>query len=215
MSVDTCGYSTSVERYGQRVRRGWLIGLVTLVVVLAACGGDGDVATPAEPIATAPSAAAGIELPPRPRDIRIDGIDPCSLLSAQQRAELGLDGEARTRPSSTQLYGSGNQICVISVYQPRYVLVGILVVTTTGIERWTAGELDARIVPVELEGFPALVAEPRQYTQYCNVIVDIAPGQLVDVQYRDGGNSPAIPQGELCMHARSVASSVVNTLQSR
>ena len=41
-----------------------------------------------------PSAAGPPPLPPRPREVRLDGVDPCSLLTSEQRADLGFQSAA-------------------------------------------------------------------------------------------------------------------------
>ena len=54
-----------------------------------------------------------------------------------------------------------------------------------------------------------MVAVPRQFTDYCSVDVDVAPGQLLDVQFGDGGYRPPIPQRDLCVRARQTAEAAV------
>ena len=58
------------------------------------------------------------------------------------------------------------------------------------------------------------VAKPTRFTEYCTVIVDVAPGQLLDVQFRDGGRQPPIPQEQLCRDAEQVAGVARGTLLS-
>ncbi len=60
-----------------------------------------------------------------------------------------------------------------------------------------------------------MVAVPRRFTEYCSVDVDIAPGQLIDVQFRDGGNRPQIPQHDLCVRAQQTAEAAVASLLAR
>jgi hypothetical protein len=90
--------------------------------------------------------------------------------------------------------------------------LGIGLVTTSGIDLWTTGRLDADVSAADVHGFPAVVAVPRRFTEYCSVDVDVAQGQLVDLQFRDGGNRPQIPQPELCARARQVAEAVMASL---
>jgi hypothetical protein len=44
------------------------------------------------------------------------------------------------------------------------------------------------------------------------VVVDVAPGQLLDVQFRDGGCKPPIPQDQVCRGAEQVAGTAMGTL---
>lgn len=182
------------------------MGLVLSVVLLVA--GCSSVA--GEPT---PAAEPAVELPPRPRELRLDGVDPCSLLTEAQRAELGLDARPVFDLSPSQLYPGGDvPTCVIGGFEPRAVTVALSVVTTTGIELFTAGELAADVSPIEVHSYPAVLAVPTRSTDWCTVILDVAQGQLLDIQYADGGREPAIPQTDLCRDAKTVAEAVMSTM---
>jgi hypothetical protein len=178
--------------------------VVVVLLLLAGC-----TTLPGQPAPAAPAPAQ----PQRPRDVPIDGVDPCSLLTEEQRAELGLDGRPVLDRSPTNLYPGGDvPACVVSGFEPRAIWVAVSLVATTGIERYTAGELLVDVRPAEVQGFPALTAVPRDFTEWCSVIVDIAPGQLIDVQFADGGGMPPIPQEQLCDDAAVAADRVMGTL---
>jgi uncharacterized protein DUF3558 len=181
-----------------------------MIMVLLLLSGCTTVAGQPQPADPAPPTSAG---PARPRDMPIDGVDPCSLLTEEQREELGLDGRPVFDSSPTNLYPGGDvPACVVSGFEPRAVWVGVNLVATTGIERYTSGELLVDIRPTEVHGFPALTVIPRDFTEWCSVIVDIAPGQLIDVHFADGGRKPPIPQDQLCDDAAVVADRVMDTL---
>jgi hypothetical protein len=192
-----------------------LLGAVLAVLLTSACAVQGS-ASPETP-STSPAARPGgaVELPPRPREVRLDRVDPCSLLTEEQRAELGLDGRPVFSQAPVGLYGGADvPLCTIGGFDPRAVTVGLSLVTSTGIERYTSGELAAELRPITVRGFPALVAVPTRFTEYCTVVVDVAPNQLIDVQFRDGGRRPPIPQPQLCEDAQTVAGEVMATLLS-
>jgi hypothetical protein len=158
------------------------------------------------------SGPAAVTLPARPRDVPIDGVEPCSLLTEQQRSELGLDGRPSSSTASSALFGGDEPACVVRGFTPRAVSVGVGVVTTAGIELFTSGKLDATVTAMQVQGFPAVVAIPTRFTDYCSVFVDVAPGQLLDIQFADGGRKPPIPQGQLCRDAGRVADATMRTL---
>jgi hypothetical protein len=154
-----------------------------------------------------------IELPSRPREVRVDGVDPCSLLTAEQRAQLGLDGRPGFDLSPSDLYpGADVPACVVRGFEPRAVAVGVSIVTTAGIELFTSGTLAAEISSASVQRFPAVVTVPTRSPDWCTVIVDVAAGQLLDIQFGDGGREPPIPQPQLCEGAQSVADAVMVTL---
>ena len=44
--------------------------------------------------------------------------------------------------------------------------------------------------------------------------IDVAPGQLIDVDYADDGGQPPVPLNQLCAGARAIADAVLTTLLS-
>ncbi|GAA3076939.1 hypothetical protein GCM10010464_46330 [Pseudonocardia yunnanensis] len=142
-------------------------------------------------------------------------MDPCSLLIPEDRAKLGLDARPVSDSAPSLLYNGGEvPLCTVGGSQPRAIVVGLGVVTTAGIELFVSGKLAAEVRPIQVQGFPAAVAKPTRFTEYCTVIVDVAPGQLLDVQFRDGGRQPPIPQERLCRDAEQVAGVAMGTLLS-
>ncbi len=180
-----------------------------MIMVLLLLAGCTTIAGQPQPAAPAPPTSAG---PARPRDVPIDDVDPCSLLTEEQREELGLDGRPVLDRSPSLLFPGDVSMCVIRGFEPRAIVVSVGLVTTAGIEFFTSGNLAADLASIDVAGFPAGLARPTQYTQFCNVFVDIAPGQLVDVQALDGGGQPAIQQDQLCRDATQAATAAIESL---
>jgi hypothetical protein len=97
-------------------------------------------------------------------------------------------------------------------FQPDAIGLAIGAVTSTGIERWYEKDLAAEISPLTVAGFPALIARPVRFTDYCSVEVDTAAGQMLDVQFSDGGRQPPIPQADLCAKAGRAAQELMKSL---
>ena len=159
-----------------------------------------------------PSAAGPAPLPPRPREVRLDGVDPCSLLSREQRVLLGLESEPRASNPHVELFRGDVPTCTMIGFRPDAIGLAIGAVTSIGIERWHEKDLAAEISPLTVAGFPALVARPLRFTDYCSVEVDTAPGQMLDVQFSDGGRQPPIPQADLCTRAGRAAEELMKSL---
>jgi hypothetical protein len=162
-----------------------------------------------------PSAPSGVLLPPRPREVRLDGVDPCSLLKPEQRAELGLTSEPAYSNAYVELFRGEVPTCTIHSSRPDAVILGIGIVTTAGIERWQDPSLSADVRPTAVADFPAVVTVPTQSNAYCGVEVDVADGQLLDVQVLDGGDVPPVEQDDLCERAARSADQVMRTLVAR
>ena len=184
---------------------------VRLVLLLVACLVAAGCTTE---VAGTPSAPPGLLLPPRPREVRLDGVDPCSLLTPEQWAILGFDGPTARSDPQVNLFRGQVPTCTVTGFRPEAVAVGVGIVTTVGIERWQEGDLAANLRRTAVEGFPAIVAVPTQHTEYCSTEVDVSHGQLLDVQVLNG-NQPAIPQDRLCARATQSASTLMMALLAR
>lgn len=200
--------------YGCGVRRVAVIGVLTCLV-LAGCvretGGVGSAPVPA----SAAAEATDVPLPPRPRDIDVRGVDPCSLLTGAQRAELGLDARPVYDVQRSPLFEGPEPACTIGGFEPRTVAVGVaLPYDGLGVDAFAPSRVRSAVTAITVQGFPAVQAvQPGRMTS-CTVAVDLSPGQALNVQYRDGGGRQPVPADELCPGAMDVADAAMATLLS-
>ncbi|GAA2555852.1 hypothetical protein GCM10010210_31740 [Pseudonocardia hydrocarbonoxydans] len=185
--------------------------LLLALAVLAGCG-QPVAGVPAPVTGPGPTVAAAPELPPRPREVPLDGVDPCTLLTDEDRTELGLDQPPVPNVGTSALYGGEIQQCAVRGFEPRAISVSVLLSVTGGIELYFRPGVRSEITPIEVAGFPAIVALPVTIRDFCTVVVDVAPGQVVDVQVASGGRQPPIPQEQLCVDAEVVAGIVMGNL---
>jgi hypothetical protein len=108
--------------------------------------------------------------------------------------------------------GSDIPLCLFGGFRPRSVSLGVATVTTTGIELFRSGGLVADIRPIEVNGFPALVAIATRNRDFCTVIVDVAPEQTLDISFGLDGPEAATPVDSLCQDAERAAGAVMDTL---
>jgi hypothetical protein len=186
--------------------------LVAALAVAAGCSATPVPGTPA-PAAGPSVETGGLELPPRPREIRLDGVDPCSLLTPEQRAELGLAGAPLPYDSKVPYFVG--PACSFSGFEPRAIAVSFALTTGNGIDALLAPDaVKDELTATTIAGFPAVLARPR-IPDFCSIDVDVAEGQLLDVQMADGGREPPVPQDELCRDVVGIAERAVLNLQSR
>lgn len=188
--------------------RGWLVVVVLALCAAAGCTVSGSpVPTPDPTSSAAPST--------RPREIRLDGIDPCTLLSEEQKKQLGLNRPSILNVNFQRAYNGVTKLCTARGEQPRSITVGVDLVVTAGIELFTPESVQATLSPLKIRGFPALKLVPRDFPEFCTVIVDVAAGQLVDIQFADGGAQKRVPQPDLCAGAEQAADLVMASLVAR
>lgn len=191
-------------------RLGWVLVGILACLTLAGCVRESPGA--AAP-AVDPESATTVERAPRPRDVAVADLDPCSLLTAAQRADLQLDGEPNLDEGRSILYQGPEPACDVRSYEPRAVAVGVsLPYDGLGIDAFAPYRVDALVTPLTIEGFPAVQAVPARFDNFCSVVVDLGPGAALSIQYRDGGRIPAVPQPDLCAGAVDVARAAMATL---
>ena len=147
--------------------------------------------------------------PPRPFELPLDGVDPCSLLTDEQRSQLGFDRE----PLADSEGGFGNAATCSHRNSTAKVGARLSLITMEGMDVWTDDTAQVEATPVVIEGFPALVIRTPELNLSCNVAVDVAEGQHLDVLFRDDGANPPPPLDQLCAGAERVARDAVMTLR--
>jgi hypothetical protein len=197
-----------------RIAAGWRLG-VLLVATLAA-GGCGflktenaaDTTAPPPPPPPPPTSSAPPPLPPRPFAAPLDGVDPCKLLTADQRSQLGFDRE----PLADTEGGFGDAPTCSFRNSGAKVGARLSLVTAESMNVWTDDTAQVEATPVVVAGFPGLVIKTPDLDLSCNVAVDVADGQHLDVLFRDDGAQPPAPLDQLCRGAQRVADNAVTSL---
>jgi hypothetical protein len=111
--------------------------------------------------------------PARPRELRLDGKEPCGLVPRTDWAKFDIDEPGTSRQddifkSPSCFYGTNTGG------------VELILVVTEGIERWTDGSrrgVAHETAPVA--GFPAITVNKPGEKDACDVAVDVAKGQYL------------------------------------
>ena len=177
-----------------------------IVLGLVGCGGAAE--SPSPPASSAP---AGASLPPRPVELRLDGVDPCSLLTVAQRAQLGVNGGLSV-PSTHVTSLSGDSCTWSNLPEtPDNAYLGRTVLGQ-GAE-YASGREPLRVV----DGFAATTSGSTgtDPAHYCAVLVDVAPGQSLLAQYGNGRKDyPGMNHQLACDKAQQLASDMLGTLRA-
>jgi len=180
---------------------------LALLIVVFGLVAAGCATVSGQPVAS-PTAAAS----DRPRDIRLDAIDPCSLFTPAVRQQVGINQPLDSDKSSDPIYRGQVPSCFTRGEGGQWFTVAVDFALQDGAEMYKPENVRGTVTPKKVHGYPALVVKQSKTTDECAVIVDVASGQLVDVTYRDGGNKPPIPQEELCVRAERVADLTIGEL---
>jgi len=140
----------------------------------------------------------------RPKKIDLKGVDSCSVLSDAQKQQFALTGAPGNLPSPTH---PGATLCGIRSGDFSYG-VGITLITSEGIEMYDDAIQSGEAAPTRIGGFPAVVDKFTGALPACFIGLDVADGQLIDVQV-DGSK---LPMDELCSRATKIADAIIQTI---
>lgn len=145
--------------------------LTALLAMSTACGGN--------PLTGSPVPAGNemrtpdISTQPRPREIRLDGKDPCALVPESDWGKFSI--ERPGQPQQNKTFNSPE-----CYYGNLDLAVGITLVVTEGIEAWRTGKRTAEPTDAApIQGFPTIsLMRPKDMTG-CDTVVDVAKGQYL------------------------------------
>ncbi|MFP5069177.1 DUF3558 family protein [Pseudonocardia nantongensis] len=175
-----------------------LFALLGAAVVIAGCGGAEPVAPPGP-------------FPPRPADIDVLRLDPCELVTPEQRSALGVDdGEARTG----RLSSGETRVCLWHNFDDGY---NFTAQTVAGPSAATAaGAPDTSVESVAGYG-AARTTDFGDSAPLCGLVIDAADDAAIRVQAQATGRGPDGSRqtfDQVCAKASDVATDVIGNATS-
>lgn len=168
-----------------------------------------------EPSNPPPSGATPtVEIPPRPQDLSLEGVDPCALLTQAQLTQLaGQFGfDEPPEPDTRETGDVSMPECRVGQSAEPFNMFGLSVVTHEGIDVWLTGKRNVDAWLVSIAGYPAVNYKLMgTEDEECVTSVGVAEGQqltvdlptLTDMDYR-----------KLCQITESVATMATETLKT-
>jgi len=181
--------------------------LAVTVLLVAGCGGATEPPSPPVPL----PAPAGASLPPRPVELRLDGVDPCSLLTDHQRGQLGVGAGMSARGSESSPLKGDSCIWTNFPDHPASNWTGRTVLAQG------ADYALGREPPRAVDGFAATTtgSTGSDPAYYCLMLVDVAPDQSLAAQYDNGSKDyPGMNHQLACDKAQQLASDMLSTLRA-
>lgn len=212
-------------RGGGKVRKGATLPVMVVfaLVLMTGCASE----EPGEALSTdTPSAGPGsetgapgssstgadptVEIPARPADLSLEGVQPCKLFTKSQLTQLSIDREPRAGSNGGKLAGPTCSLDVASK-EPYYTYTAQLV-TDMGIDTWLTGTRNVDAWLVSVGDYPAVDFKTKGVDdQECITTVDVAEGQqlLIDLAPLD-----EVDYKQLCPMSEKAAAMALQTLQS-
>ncbi|MBB4969503.1 DUF3558 domain-containing protein [Saccharothrix violaceirubra] len=181
------------------------VALLGAATVTGACGTAEPTRGVTLPISQTFTTKAGSD---RPTTVKVDGVDPCRLLTPGQMKQLKVVENER---NDSDVVGAGNvPTCEFTGdLQTNY---GVSVITGTGVEYWT-GKGNTDVGEVVVGGFPARTISLSGTAADCAVAVDVADKQQLYVDFIPIGSGKPT-KDVMCQNAAKGAELALATLQT-
>lgn len=158
------------------------------------------------------SETPSVEIPPRPRDISLDGLDPCTLYTDAQRTQLKVSDVDSGVSESDNFKGMKECTLAVEDQEPFYDYTA-LAVTTEGIEEWLGGNRNVDADLTSVQGFPAAQFKFRGADgEGCDIAVGVGDTQYLWVQIVP--LSRGFEQDQLCQMVSEATEMAMTTLQT-
>jgi Protein of unknown function (DUF3558) len=166
----------------------------------------------AEPTSTSGSSTVTLS---RPKDLKIANIDPCTLLTDAQMAQMNI---SRKAPGSADPQGGATSGCSYQVTQPIAYTLDVSLEPKRGVEDWLAGKWTAPHRQTTVSSYPAvqtlLLGEnfTDQNGTFCSTYVSTAQGQEISAGTEQHNHDLSIAQ--MCDLSKQLAGLALATLQA-
>jgi len=190
--------------------------VLTMTVVTACTGTTSGSPSPSPSAGSGPSSPAGVtpseeQLPPRPREITLDGVDPCTLWTGDQLTQLAMAPMPRKNTTT-----AGNAMCAYDAQDrqpPRISLNAVVVLDHDAGDLLNADRGDTI---VSVDGFPAVRQSfPAAGPRPCVVVVSTAQGQSLEVMLNYGSTEAHLSGAQACELTSKAATFAMQTLQTQ
>jgi uncharacterized protein DUF3558 len=195
-----------------------LLGVAALVLAGCTVNTPGEAKTQAPSTrSTAPTSgrtggASGVPSA-RPREIKLDGSNPCELLTQDQLQRFAID--TPPRPGKDTTFQAAT--CDFLSHAAESSL-HVTPVTTVGIDQFAPGKVTGSVQARTIQGFPAFenhIDGASAGNDFCSVTVDVANGQVLDTMFGEQGSKQPMTKDAVCQKANELADAAMTTLLAR
>ncbi|MGI5504079.1 DUF3558 domain-containing protein [Lentzea sp. CA-135723] len=190
-----------------------VIAAASVLVAATACTSSGEQGKPSPTSGGSPTSGtsdSAKELPKRPSELSLAGVDACKLLTQAQMADVKV---TETVPEQIEVSDFGKAPGCFYENGLKYSYTVVLV-TNKGVPFWLSGSgnVDAKVVNVAGYGAAQLTFTGTNSVD-CSVTVDVAEGQQLHMSY-DPGTEKGDSQDQMCSKASKAAGLAVETLKT-
>ncbi|MGW4207905.1 DUF3558 domain-containing protein [Lentzea sp. NPDC004789] len=190
-----------------------IMAVASVLLAGTACTGNSVGGTPSPTSGGSPtskSSTSNVDVPKRPANLKLNGVDPCKLLTASQMSEIKV---AQATSDQVEVSDLGKQPgCFYeNGLKYTYMVVGL---TNRDIRSWLNGGGNTTSKLVDVGGFGAAqITLTGTEGVNCAIAVDVSDGQALYVNYSPT-TQKSETQDQLCGNAKKAATLAVDTLKN-
>jgi hypothetical protein len=150
-------------------------------------------------------------IPARPKELALNGLDPCKLVTKAQSDQVKVTAQRNTVQTEDTFKGA--QVCAMDGRDGQANFhYNLWLITTEGIEPWLSGTRNSDAKLVDVGGFAAATVKVKGTTTFnCETAVDVARGQQMMMEFRPDTRN-VYSQEQMCQKSQQAAGLALQTL---
>jgi hypothetical protein len=199
------------------VRAGTRIGVAVVVTAVAVTGCTTQDPGTASPTTTTGSpTGSSYSIPPRPKTLNAANVDPCTLLSSDQVAQLK---SSAGHPGPGEPQSGTTSSCSYQVNDPVHYVINVRIEPKRGIDYWLSYTGTWQDRQISVSSFPAVQTIPKTEDwngasgTFCQTMVSIADGQELTAAVVPSNTDLSMTQ--MCDVSKQAAGLALATLQAK
>jgi hypothetical protein len=198
-----------------------ILALLTFALLTAGCttseAGEATPGSKSQPTAGSESPSdtgpPSVDIPAPPRDLSLDGLDPCTFFTAQQRAQLAVDDVRPSVAGGTTIYKDMKQCSLDKEAAEPFLGYSVIAVTNVDVSFWLNERRNADAKLISIAGYPAAEFHTKGVEDSdCAVALGVAKGQHLHVEMEP--LSEDLKQDQICQLSEQAAEMALQTLQT-
>jgi uncharacterized protein DUF3558 len=204
-----------------RSRLGFLVAALITLGWLAGCTssqagepkpGDTTRTTGGDETTSASSVPPSVDIPSPPRDLSLDGLDPCTLLTDAQKADLKINNTI-AGVGESEIYESMKDCAFESDAAEPFVTYSMVAVTDVDVSFWISENRNADSELISIDGYPAAKFHTKGVQgSDCAIAIGVAKNQHLHVEMEP--LSEDLQQEQICQGSERAAEMALQTLQT-
>lgn len=205
---------------GSRVAKSRLLIAVLAILFVAGCttseAGEPTSTDPQSPSSGEPtqdtSTSPSVDVPPPPRELSLEGLDPCTVITDDQRAQLKISN-VRSRVGDDKIYKDMKECTLDADDADPFRTYTVIAVTNVDVSFWLSDERNADSELISIAGYPAAEFHTKGVQDSdCAVAVGVAKNQHLHVEMDP--LSEDLKQDQICQASEQAAEMALQTLQT-